>query len=220
MIIRKLPAPGILLVVCFLCVLTGMRAGAEGEQERTDPRSRAFAHVAASAAGLKTISSDFIQEKYSSMLREPLVSTGRFVYEKPDRLYWETVKPSRSGFMVNGDKALRWGKERSAPETFDVQKEPFIRAIVEQVSAWSRADFPWLEKRYKITVTGSMPQVLKLYPLSSQEKKYMARLLVIFSDDWSHVVSVEIFEREGDRTRIIFKNVILNEPVPGDVFAR
>ena len=217
---QKLFHVGILLTVCLVCMLSGMRAGAEEEQERTDPKSRAFAHVAASAADLKTVSADFVQEKYSSMLRDPLVSTGRFVYEKPDHLYWETGKPSRSGFAVNGDKAVRWEKDRNAAETFDVQKEPFVRAIAEQVSAWARADFPWLEKRYKITVTGSMPQVLKLYPLSAQERKYMARLLVTFSGDWSHVVSVEIFEREGDRTRIMFKNVILNEPVPKDVFVR
>jgi outer membrane lipoprotein-sorting protein len=210
----------LLLAVCFFCVSFGLRAETEDGQERKDARSEAFAHIAASAASLKTISADFTQERYVSMLKEPLVSTGRFVYEKPDRLYWETGKPSPSGFTVNGDKARRWGSDRNATETFDVQKEPFVKAIVEQVSAWARADFPWLEKRYRISVTESAPTVLKLYPLASQEKKYIARIQIAFSGDWSHVGSVEIYEKGGDRTRIIFRNAILNEPATKDLSAQ
>jgi outer membrane lipoprotein-sorting protein len=211
---------GLLLIVCFFCVSFGLRAETEEGQVKGNPRSLAFAHITESAADLRTISADFTQEKYSSMLKEPLVSTGRFIYEKPDRIYWETDKPSQSGFTVNGDKARRWGSDRSAAETFDAQKEPLVRAIVEQVSAWARADFPWLEKRYRISVTANMPTVLKLYPLSSQEKKYIARLLVTFSGDWSHVGSVEIYENGGDRTRITFRNTVLNEPAPKDLFTR
>ena len=210
----------LLAIACLLGFSLGARAQTGEIQERKDPRSQAFAHIAASAASLKTISADFTQEKLSFMLREPIVSTGRFVYEKPDRLYWETGKPSLSGFVVNGDKARRWGSDRRAAETFDVQKEPLVNAIVEQVSAWARADFQWLEKRYRISVTGAAPTALKLYPLSSQEKKYIARLVITFSEDWSHVRSVHIYEKEGDQTRITFKNVILNEPVSGDLFSR
>ena len=71
-------------------------------------RSEAFSHIAAAVAGLQTISSDFTQEKHVSMLKDPLVSSGRFVYEKPDRLYWEITKPSPAGFVVRGGKARRW----------------------------------------------------------------------------------------------------------------
>lgn len=208
----------LLSVICLFVISFGLSAETEEPPEKRDPRSEALKHIAASAASLRTVSADFTQERYLSMLKEPLVSTGRFAYEKPDRLYWEVIKPSPSGFFVNGDKAKRWGGDRRAMESFDVQKEPLARAIVEQVSAWARADFSWLEKRYRISVTESAPMVLKLYPLASQEKKYIGRLLIVFSEDWSHVVSVEIYEKGGDRTRILFRGAILNEPVPQDLF--
>ena len=92
------------------------------------------------------------------------------------------------------------------------------KAIVEQVFAWARADFPWLEKRYRITVTEDRPTSLKLNPLSSQEKKYVSHLIIAFSRDWSRVVSVDIHEKGGDYVRIKFSHTLLDEPSRNDLF--
>ena len=98
------------------------------------------------------------------------------------------------------------------------EKDPIAKAIIEQVFAWVRADFPWLEKRYKITVTEDTPTLLKLVPLSSQEKKYVSHLYIAFTEDWVHVKLVEIHEKGGDYTRITFSNISLNRPLPKDIF--
>ena len=99
-------------------------------------------------------------------------------------------------------------------QSFDLEKEPVINMIVEQIFAWTRADFPWLEKRYTITVSDEIPTELRLVPLSSQEKKHISHLMVRFSKNWSQLNSVEIHEKGGDFTRIIFVNTILNQPLP------
>ncbi len=218
-----LSAPGngftlgiVLLTIVFLVGVTVAKA----EQRTQDPRPLAFAHIAIAASAMETVSSDFTQERFASMLKDPLVSSGRFAYEKPDRLYWEVVKPSASGFVVKGGKARRWdGDSHDRTEAFDLEKEPVMRAIVEQVFAWVRGDFPWLEKRYKITTKEGMPTVLKLLPLLSQEKKYVAYLNITFSKDWAYVSSVEIHEKSGDYTRISFLNTAINEPLPKGLFA-
>ncbi|HEY3278493.1 MAG TPA: outer membrane lipoprotein carrier protein LolA [Syntrophorhabdaceae bacterium] len=207
-----------LITLLVLCLAFGSMTETQAEEERQDLRSEAFSRIAAAAASFRTISSDFVQEKHSSMLKDPLLSSGRFVYEKPDRLYWEIVKPSPAGFVVTGVKARRWEGDARKTETFDVRKEPVARAIVEQVFAWSRADFAWLEKRYRITVTEDRPTALRLTPLSSQEKKYISHLIITFSRDWSHVSSVDISEKGGDYVRIRFFHTLLDEPLPGNLF--
>jgi outer membrane lipoprotein-sorting protein len=186
--------------------------------ESRDMKSRVFARITETASALETISSDFTQERYTSMLKEPLISMGRFIYEKPDRLYWEINKPSPTGFTVSGGKARRWEGSPSEAETFRVDKEPVIKAIVEQVFAWSRADFPWLEKRYIITVMEDTKTLLKLIPRSTQEKKYLTHLYIAFSGNWDHVSSVEVHEKGGDYTRIIFLGTLINKPLPKSIF--
>jgi outer membrane lipoprotein-sorting protein len=207
------------ITFCFLLISLGLAAEATDRPEKPGAKAEAFAHIAAATVTLQTISSNFTQEKHVSMLREPLLSSGRFVYERPDRLHWETDKPSPAGFVVSGGKAKRWVGDPRKAETFDVQKDPVAKAIVEQVFAWARADYPWLEKRYRITVMEDKPTSLRLLPLSSQEKKYISHINITFSEDWSHVSSVDIYEKGEDYVRIIFSHTLLNEPVRKDLFA-
>ncbi|MBA4419400.1 MAG: hypothetical protein C0392_16070 [Syntrophus sp. (in: bacteria)] len=207
---------GIFLVLLF--AFYGNGAETMTVQESQDMKPRVFARITETASALNTITSDFTQERYTSMLKDPLVSRGRFVYEKPDRLYWELIKPSPSGFVVNGGKARRWGSNPSEAETFRIDKEPIIKAIVEQVFAWARADFPWLEKRYVVTVAEGPKTILKLVPRSPQEKKYITHLYIAFSGNWEYVNSVEIHEKSGDYTRIVFLDALLNKPLPKNVF--
>ena len=212
----------LLLVFFFLlcCVPPGPAAEIKPEQKSKENKSKIFTLIAAGASAVQTLSSDFSQERHLSMLKEPLISIGKFAYEKPDRLYWEILKPSPLGFVVQGGQAKRWGSDPRVTETLEIDQEPMIRAIVDQVSAWTRADFPWLEKRYRITVLEETPYSLKLIPLSFQEKKFLDYLTIAFSEDWTHVRSVELHEKGGDFTRLRFINTLLNPSLPKDFFRK
>ncbi len=212
--------PALAALLC-IAVLFGAALDAQAErQEAQDEKSLVFKAIAVTASTIETVSSDFTQEKFSSMLKNPLVSGGRFAYEKPDRLYWEIVTPCCSGFTVKGARAKRWsGESRAGAKSFDLDRESVMKTIVEQVFAWVRADFSWLNKRYKITVKPGVPATLKLLPLLSQEKKHISYMNIIFSEDWEYVASVEIHERGGDYTRISFTDVVVNESLPTDLFA-
>lgn len=214
---RKISLLAILILFPFYS-LPGITAETKLEYEPMDTKSSSFANIAVAALALRTISCDFLQEKHLSMLKNPLLSSGWFAYEKPDHLYWKFIRPSPAGFVVNGDKAKRWGNDPRLSQVFEIEKDPIAKAIIEQVFAWVRADFPWLEKRYKITVTEDTPTLLKLVPLSSQEKKYVSHLYIAFTEDWVHVKLVEIHEKGGDYTRITFSNISLNRPLPKDIF--
>ncbi len=190
------------------------------EQGARETQSQTFSLIAAEASRLQTLSSDFSQERHLSMLKEPLISSGKFAYEKPDRIYWEIVKPSPAGFIVQGDKLKRWSGDPQDTETLEVAQVPIAKAIVDQVFAWTRADFSWLEKRYRITVTEETPSKLKLIPLYAQEKKFLTHITIAFSEDWTHIRSVELHEKGGDFTRIRFLNTLINPSLPKDLFGK
>ena len=181
-------------------------------------KNRIFSEIAASTSRVNTISSDFIQEKHLSMLNNVLISKGRFYYKRNERLRWALTEPAASGFAVNGKKAKRWDAKTGNTQTFEVHQVPFIKVFTAQVFAWAKADFQWLQKRYRIEVLSVHPVDLKLFPLSSKEKKYVGHLRIAFADDASYVSAVEVHEPDGDFTRIRFLNTRINEPIKDSLF--
>ena len=190
------------------------------QEDRNSPgeKDRIFSVITTAAKKVTTLKSDFVQERHLGMLEDVLISKGRFYYKKQDRLRWELTNPVSSGFAVNGKQAKRWEGKSGRTETFQVYQVPFIKLFTDQVFAWASADFKQLQKKYQIKVLGDAPADLKLVPIRSQEKKYLAHFRLVFSADASHVNAVEVHETGGDFTRIRFFNAIINTPLPDTLF--
>ena len=188
------------------------------DRSSTGEQDHIFLEIAKAATQVTTLKSDFVQERHLSMLEDVLISKGRFYYKKRDRLRWELTKPVSSGFAVSGKQAKRWDGKSGRTQTFDVYQVPFIKLFTDQVFAWATADFKQLQKDYNIEVLGDAPVDLKLVPIRSQEKKYLAHFRIAFTADASHVNAVEVHETGGDFTRIRFFNTIINTPLPDTLF--
>ena len=208
------------LILCFAISIPFM-VRAEEQRAGQKPAKDAdgvFARIEKTVSGVKTVASEFRQERRIAMLKEPALSNGRFYYEKPDKLRWEFIDPAPSGFLVNGRLAKQWKGKGNPGEAFDIQQNPVIRLIVDQIVAWTKADFAWIEQRYSIAVVKDNPIVLKLIPRSSKENKYIDHLLISFEIDTEYVNAVEIIERGGDSTSIKFVHMVVNGPLQKDLF--
>jgi outer membrane lipoprotein-sorting protein len=190
----------------------------EPSKEPLKGKASAFARIEKTVSTVQAVASEFRQERRLAMLKEPVISTGRFYYEKPDKLRWEFLSPDPSGFLVNGKLAKQWKGKDSSPEVFEPQQNPVIRAIVEQLLAWTKADFTWIEQRYTVSVVKEDPIVLKLIPRSSKEKKYIDHILISFEADTHYANAVDIIEKGGDSTRIRFFNMVINNSPKKELF--
>jgi len=175
-----------------------------------------LARLEREAAKVTTLSSDFVQEKHLAMFAEVMTSKGRFAYARPDRLRWELLEPVATGFVLKGKEGRRWNDRSGRSEAFDLQREPMLKVIAEQLLAWTRADFPKLRQEYRISVVTEAPVVLRLQPLA--EGGPIGHLLIAFAADASHVTRVEIHDRDGDFTRLTFVNTVVNPELPAATF--
>ncbi|MCP4666133.1 MAG: outer membrane lipoprotein carrier protein LolA [Deltaproteobacteria bacterium] len=208
-----------LLILVAMFLPHGTFGNALPAENATDSKKALiFSRISRATSGVKTLASDFLEEKHVAMLQEPVFSRGRFYFENPDRLRWERIEPTPSGFAIQGNKAKRWRGQHGEPKVFELHEAPGIKSFADQVFAWVRADFEWLERGYRIRVVQEDPVVLKLVPLSSSEKNYLNHLRIVFASDLSHVRIVEIHERDGDFTRLRFMNIVVNGPRPKDLF--
>ena len=209
--------------IIFIFLILLVPGGVFSSQLQKGPNSpqdkdRIFSEIATAATKVTSLESDFVQERHLSMLEDVLISRGRFYYKKLNQLRWELTKPVSSGFAVSGKKAKRWDRKSGRTQTFEVFRVPFIKLFTDQVFAWATADFKQLKKNYKIIVLSNSPVDLKLVPIRSQEKKYLAHFRIAFAADASHVNTVEVHETGGDFTRIRFFNTIINTPLPNTLF--
>lgn len=168
-------------------------------------------------SSIKTLSSDFSQEKYLSVFQEMLPASGRFYYRKPDQLRWELTSPVTSGFVLKGNQGRRWSQADDAGDRFDISREPVMKIVAEQLLAWTRADFDRLRTEYDMTLLQEFPVTLRLDPKGGAER-FLDHLQIIFSESGGHVQQVEVHEKGGDFTRIIFHGTAINRPVADELF--
>lgn len=173
------------------------------------------------SSGIETLSSDFIQEKYLAVFKDVMRSSGRFYFRKPDALRWELTKPVATGFILKGNEGRRWhektGRSAKNSESFDINREPAMKIVAQQLLAWTRADFDRLRKEYRIAVISEKPVVLRLEPLF-ETGGFLDHLRISFVEDGRHVKSVELHEKDGDYTRIRFENTLINQPLADGLF--
>jgi outer membrane lipoprotein-sorting protein len=212
------------IIFCFVLSASFMVC-AEEQQVPQEPakeplkgKAGAFARIEKTVSTVHAVASEFRQERRLAMLKEPVVSSGRFYYEKPDKLRWEFISPDPSGFLVNGKLAKQWKGKDNPPEAFDLQQNPVIQLIVDQLLAWTKADFAWIEQRYIISVVKEDPIALKLLPRSSKEKKYIDHILISFEADTQYANAVGIVEKGGDSTHIRFFNMVVNNSPKKELF--
>jgi outer membrane lipoprotein-sorting protein len=206
----------------FLLLSLTLLLGAGGALAEATPapvgNAALFASLERTAGSVKTLASDFVQEKYLGMFKTVLSSQGRFYFSKPDRLRWELTAPVASGFVIKGEQGRRWHERTGRTESFQISQEPIMKLVSDQLFAWARADFVWLKKEYRISVLSEAPVALRLEPRSAAIAGFLHHLLINFSADGRYVRSVELHELDGDYTRINFLNTAVNKPLPADLF--
>lgn len=209
--------PLLLSIVLLLALATPVATQPLAELDARDKEVLQTLEHAASQ--VHSIQCDFVQTKQLKVFAEKLTSKGRMLLEKPDKLRWEYLEPSKQGFVVNGERAMRWSEFSDKPKRFAIEDDMATRIIAEQLLAWAGVDLPRLRKSFAIQVEQRAPPVLSLSPRSEKLGQYLQRIRVSFGPDARAVRRVQIMEQDGDETLLEFKNVRLNAPLPQGAFA-
>ena len=220
---RVLPGTVRLAAVCSLAAGIGLfSCGWCAEEPGSEPAlvsdGDVFSRISLSVKKVQTMSSAFEQERRTAMLKDAMISSGRFFFSKPDKIRWETIDPSPAGFSVNGQAAKRWQGKSEPPEIINLSEAPFLQVLIQQIMAWTSADFASLKDRYDIKVSSEDPVTIGLVPLMAGERDYVGQVTLVFSPDLTYVTSVRIQEMKGDEIAIRFLNAVINEPISDEKF--
>jgi chaperone LolA len=212
MLIRKFFA----LALCVSAL--AFPAAAARRAPAADSLDEVIRKVQLAQQNTKTLQADFRQEKTLALLSNTEVSTGRFVYSKPNNVLWTYDAPKRVTMLIANGTLTTYYPDLRKAERIEVKqyqdrifKYMGASGAIDELGAWFNFTF---------TNTSDKPYfVLDLDPKNKTVAKRV-RHLRIYIDRKSYLTTqFEYTEGDGDKTRYEFTNIKTNEPVEQSRFS-
>ena len=169
------------------------------------------------ASAMKTMQCDFVQTKHLKMLNNDFVSHGKMYYQQSNKLRWEYTSPYSYTFILNNDKVLLKNKQRN--DLIDVKQNKLFREIVRIMMSSVVGNCLADDKNYKVSIaTIGNEWVATLLPQRKDMKQMFQKLVLHFNAKKSVVNTVELYDKNGEKTIIELKNIRINETIHPHMF--
>ncbi|WP_428898335.1 Outer membrane lipoprotein-sorting protein [Parelusimicrobium proximum] len=165
-------------------------------------------------AEVNTIESGFTMEKHLSIASKPLISKGKFYFERPGFLRWEYASPFPSGILLSGSKAWSWKGAGDKKDVKDVSSQPFAKIMAQQIYMFVSMDVEAIGAGYRVEESA---KGITLSPKDNSPKQTIDKIALHFNAARNAVTKVEMIEKAGDKTVITFTDTKLNAPIPEEV---
>jgi outer membrane lipoprotein-sorting protein len=171
-----------------------------------------------SASGsIKSVSGEFVQEKHMKILAKPLISSGVFYFQTPGSLRWEYRAPLRDILLMDNDRVERYvGTTSGFVKEAGVNLEA-MQVVLEQITQWLHGQFD--ENPMFSAKLEPGPKIV-LLPKEQAFTRMIQRIELLFGDRPGIIDTVTIYESDESFTRIVFKNVVLNQPLDDSIFRK
>ncbi len=161
---------------------------------------------------INTLKSDFVQEKHLSILEQPIVSKGDFLYKKQNKILWRYNQPVNYTIIINNNKF--YIKDQSKLSTYDIKSNPVFKQINNMIVSSINGDIV-NNKNFKINFYENKTQYLAvLEPVDDNVKKMIKSIEMYFNKTDLFVEKLKMVENKTDFTLIKFKNKQQNINIP------
>jgi Outer membrane lipoprotein carrier protein LolA-like len=141
----------------------------------------------------------FTETRHSSLLKEPLVTTGELRFSPPDTLERRVDAPFPERYRVEGDRMTIERPGAGAPRTLSLTSQPLLANLVDTVRAMLRGDLPALARLYRIELAGDRDDwALTLLPSDPAMVEFVSSVHV--TGHRGMLARMEVVEPNGDRT--------------------
>ncbi len=136
---------------------------------------------------LTEIDCNYRQEKQLSMLKEPLISTGTFKYEKGGNVSWEQQTPFKETFLINGKSNNKLDK--------------YINQFIMSILTGDILNDTKLEVSYSVA---EQSYIVVITPKKGEMKKKLKEIILTFHKEIVTLSQLDIISQNGDVSRINF----------------
>jgi outer membrane lipoprotein-sorting protein len=209
--------PRIVFMSVLLCIAAG-KLCAQYPGFSAVPDVATFRKVfSAESKKVISIRSDFTQEKELIALTEKLTSTGKFWFKRNNLVRIDYEKPFVYRMIMDGNRI--YIKDDGKENTVNVKSNKLFQQVNRimldciQGTITESNDF-----KPRVFESGSK-YLLELTPVGKSLKDLFAAIVLTIDKKTSSVDIIEMKEVGGDRTRLIFTDKAINQPIGNEVFA-
>ena len=204
-----------ILCLCLGWILgSAAPAGSEEARETGSEVGDVLQRLEERMSGVRTLTADFVQEKYLIVLEEPLVLKGTIFMQKPDLFSWIVREPLRYSMVIQGEVVRQWDEDTRRVEKISLSKNPVFKMAIQQLRDWLSGAYKSMLGQYEVTVLDRSPISLEFVPRDTAlVQGVIDRVTVEFDRDERYIWRIQIFEKQGDRTLITFVDTLLNAPI-------
>jgi outer membrane lipoprotein-sorting protein len=178
--------------------------------------SQDWASLKEAFRNLQSVKAEFLQERHLQILKDPLVSEGRFFYLASGSLRWEYLSPLRSVMLQKGDRIRLYHFSEGAWKQDMTQAVEARRMVLAEMSQWFQGRFEE-SKIFSHVYSPGPPGRILLAPKEGINR-FILGIEIVLSDRPGVIDRVEIAEPGGSATWIAFRNVEINSNLPSDIF--
>jgi outer membrane lipoprotein-sorting protein len=201
-----------LLVGCALALCAGSAKAAPGVDEL-------LARIEKSSSVVNTLAGEFTQKNRLKMFKQEITSKGRFFYQRPRKVRWEYTEPDPSTMVLDGDTATL--RTPGVPaQTFDLAKDPVMRAVFDQLLLWVGAgSLSRAKADYALSAGGTdAAPLLTLTPNPGGPIAKAFKRIDLELDKDLLLKTILLVEPNGDEKKIVFSKMTRNAKLPADAF--
>ena len=139
----------------------------------------------------------YVEKKYSALLSEPVVSSGRLAYRRPDIVEKNMESPRQEGFRIAGRELVvtRNGTQRRIA----LANHPPLAALAASLRGVLSGDAKLLSDYFRLALSGTEAEwKLELTPIDEEIARFVERVVV--SGRAGRVAGIEVREASGDRS--------------------
>ena len=120
----------------------------------------------------------FVEARWSSLLKTPLVSSGTLEYRGPDALARHVLAPYREDTEIAAGE-VRMTREGQRPQKFPLSRAPELHGLLTGFSALLGGDRAALEREFEVGVAlGREGWTLELTPRAERTRKRIGRIAI------------------------------------------
>ena len=139
----------------------------------------------------------FTEKKFSSLLAEPVISSGKLVYRRPDIVEKNIEVPRKENYRFAGDTLLlvRNGTEKKIA----LSSQPLLSAFAASLRGVLGGDLMLLRNYYQLSLQGALTSWrLDLTPIDEDTSRFVQRITV--SGQAGRISQIVVNETSGDRS--------------------
>jgi outer membrane lipoprotein-sorting protein len=211
--------------VLVLLMLNGRLHSQEKEGPGAEPRRLSEAELKdflgrleKNLADLKSLKTNFIQERHLSIFSDVVESKGVLLFVSPDKVRFEITEPFRSVMIANHKSVAKYELVEGKWKKLKLGSPDIILAVTGEIATWLKGRFGEKKDFYEIHAVGGKSVTIVLTPKNEEMKKHISSMELAVAENEKSIMFVVIRERGEDFTKIIFSGERVNESIPGKYF--